>query len=170
MDNETDVTTAFEDILDTLPTALNWCLEHEFVDAPVVRREWYPPTSTFSYHTISAIDNADQKTLTEVAEVFFNANALASQPWYPAFLDGWSEPLEIPLRGCATGIRRGQACFDFGLRRPRFYNQLIVSLTPAENIRGVALRSIAGMPVKENAVQAFTVDIHALFIAICKQN
>ena len=69
MDKETDVTTAFEDILDTLPTALDWCLEHEFVDAPIVRREWYPQASTFSYHTISAIDNADQQTLTEVAEV-----------------------------------------------------------------------------------------------------
>lgn len=156
MYNELDISGAFREINEVLPIALDWCREAEFTGAPTVEKRWYSPASTFTYHTISAIEGASENTLVDMAEVFFRANSLVSQPWYPAFLGGWSEAVDGPLPHAISQARRGQASFDFGLRRRRFYNQLVAAVSPAENIRGVALRSISGIDGRENEVKAYT--------------
>lgn len=140
----------------TLPVALQRCQECKYPGSATVSHFWFEPARTFVYHTVSAIEGATNDTLDDVAAVFYGANRLPSQPWYPAFIQGWSEPLDNALPDYATGAARGQASFDFGLRRPRYYNQLIVSFSPDDNTRGIALRSIEGLPEREGEIKAYT--------------
>ena len=156
MNNEVDIETAFDEIVQTLPVALQRCEECRYPGSPIVSHFWFEPARTFVYHTVSAIEGANSNTLDDVAAVFYRANQLPSQPWYPAFNQGWSEPLNCVLPDYATGAARGQASFDFGLRKSRYYNQLIVSLSPDDNTRGIALRSIEGLPEREGEIKAYT--------------
>ena len=156
LNNEVDINTAFIEIGQTLQGALQRCEDNNYPGLPAVNHFWFAPARTFVYHTISAIEGADSNTLDDVAAVFYRANQLPSQPWYPAFNQGWSEPLDGALPDYASGAARGQASFDFGLRKPRYYNQLIVSFSPDDNSRGIALRSIEGLPERQGEIKAYT--------------
>ncbi|MEP1472692.1 MAG: hypothetical protein ABJK20_12305 [Halieaceae bacterium] len=156
MNNEVAIDSALEEIEQHTATSLALCDTPTRSGEPTVSRYWFPPAKTFIYHTVSAIEDANHKTLDDVAQVFFNANQLKSQPWYPAFLDGWSEPLDAPTPSYVMSAARGQASFDFGLRKPRYYNQLVVSFSPDEDTRGIALRSITGLPQRRDQVKAYT--------------
>ena len=156
LNNEVDIDTALDEIVRTLPLALQRCEECSYPWSATVSHFWFEPARTFVYHTVSAIEGANSDTLDDVAAVFYRANQLPSQPWYPAFIQGWSEPLDCALPDSATGAALGQASFDFGLRKPRYYNQLIVSFSPDDNCRGIALRSIEGLPERNGEIKAYT--------------
>ena len=156
MNSEVTIDAAFIEIGQHIATGTALCDQHSYSGEPTVSRHWFPPAKTFIYHTVSAIEGANQNILDDVAQVFFQANQLTSQPWYPAFLGGWSEPVDQSLPNYATSAACGQASFDFGLRKPRYYNQLIVAFSPDANSRGIALRSIEGLPEPEDQIKAYT--------------
>ena len=156
MNNEVDINTAFHEIEQTVRVALQRCEEYKYPGSPALSHFWFAPARTFVYHTVAAIEGVDSNTLDDVAAVFYRANKLPSQPWYPAFIAGWSEPLDGALPDYASGAARGQASFDFGLRKSRYYNQLIVSFSSDDNSRGIALRSIEGLPERKGEIKAYT--------------
>jgi len=107
-------------------------------------------------HTTKTLCDADPGLLEVVAAVFAGANRLACQPWYPAFIGGDAVALGLDLAPPFTAVASGQARFDFGLGKPRAYQQLIASLAPDANTRVIALRSITGAQVPVGTVRAYT--------------
>jgi hypothetical protein len=147
---------ALREIRAQLPFVLDWLRETREQKTVTTRKFWYAPAGTFVYHTTTSLVDADPDLLEIAAAVFAGANRLASQPWYPAFMEGDAVALELDFAAPFTAVASGHARFDFGLGKPRVYQQLIASLAPDANTRVVALRSIAGAQAPAGTIKAYT--------------
>jgi hypothetical protein len=132
LNNEVDINTAFHEIEQTVRVALQRCEEYKYPGSPALSHFWFAPARTFVYHTVAAIEGVDSNTLDDVAAVFYRANKLPSQPWYPAFIAGWSEPLDGALPDYASGAARGQARDLLRLREGRLeWHHIVTVAGPA---------------------------------------
>lgn len=147
---------ALEEVCQHLPDVLSRAADHPFAGEVVVNHDWYPSARTFVYHTVSAVDGAGVDDLEAIATVFAQGNRLDHQPWYSAFIDGQLQDAALPFSSPVRWVGLGSARFDFGLRQPRFYNQLITLLQPDEHTRVVALRSVSGLDTPQGAIKAYT--------------
>lgn len=107
---------------------------------------WEPCARTFCYQTHIAIESLSTGTLQWLADVFYNAATLATQPWYTQFLGGQARDLAEPP---AEGIDKHQLAlgrFDLGLHEPRCYRQLVSLASPDAATRVVVARSVEDGP------------------------
>lgn len=131
--------------------------EHHVIDSAHTKRHWVADAGTHCYQTHIAISNQSADTLDWLADVFYRAASLVTQPWYEQFRHGVSDTLSAsPL----PGIDKHQLCcgsFDVGLGKPRYYRQL-VSLCRAEpHTVVINARSIdAGPELADAGMLAFT--------------
>jgi len=121
-------------------------------------RAWQPDAGTWCYQTHIAIPGQSPERLAWLAEVFYNAAALASYPWYPQFAGGRCQALEQVAPG---GIARHQLCwgrFDLGLSALRYYRQLVSLAQPDDRTAVIAARSVhQGPALPGDALLTFTV-------------
>jgi len=155
---ELSISDALDEIQANIPLFLEWSSQHHNATDIQLRKFWYAPSKTYTYHTTSVVDRADSHLLHEVADIFLHANNLDVQPWYSAFLSGHSKKIDhtLPLPADINQAFTGQAKFDFGLKAPRYYNQVIADIRPNPESRIIGLRSITGQKRIENDVLAFT--------------
>lgn len=109
-------------------------------------RHWETSAGTYCYLTHIAAPNQSPERLDQVADIFFNAATLPSQPWYPQFLGGASAPVDTPP---PAGIEQHQLTlgqFDLGLPTPRYYRQLVSVAKPDEQTAVIIARSVATGP------------------------
>jgi len=122
-------------------------------------RHWQPSAGTYCYQTHIAIAGQSSERLSWLAEIFFNAATLSSQPWYPQFAGGKSDTLSAPPD---RGISRHQLSwgrFDLGLPSPRYYRQLVSLAQPDEQTSVIVARSVTEGPrLPAGADLAYTLD------------
>lgn len=114
-----------------------WSCEREFVD----------DAGTYVYHSHIAIGGQSAERLPWLAETFFNAASLSTQPWYPEFLGGECQPLSLPPEEGVIAQQLALGCFDVGLRQPRCYRQLVSLIKPDASSAVVVARSVKEGPV-----------------------
>ena len=154
--NELAPGVALREIRATLPKLMDWINWDPPTQLPATKRYWYAPAGTYTYHTITKLRETGPDMLELAAKVFAGGNRLQRQPWYPAFLGGNATNFETEIKTPFTQVQLGQARFDFGMRQPRTYNQIIASISPDESTRVVALRSVSGMEVPTATKLAYT--------------
>jgi hypothetical protein len=122
-----------------------------------ITRQWEPAAGTWCYQTHIAAPDQPPAQLDRLADIFFNAAAMPSQPWYPQFLGGEVAVLESPPAG---GIDRHQLTlgqFDLGLPNPRYYRQLVSFAKPDAATAIIIARSVTdGPPLPAHARLAYT--------------
>ncbi len=132
--------------------------EHDTsADAIQTTKAWSDEARTFTYHTHTALAGVPREALAEVADAFYGAADLETQPWYAQFRAGQSCPVAEPAE---PGVARQQwslSAFDVGLRKLRCYRQLVTDGAPRPDMRVVALRSVdAPLTPPADAVLALT--------------
>lgn len=132
---------------------------HRLVNEHDTVRHWERSAGTFCYQTHIAIDDQSVERLHWLTDVFFNAATLSGQPWYPPFLGGKAQALNLPS---AAGIVKQQLTigrFDLGLPKPRHYRQLVSLASPDDATRVIVARSVAeGPALPKDARLAYTMD------------
>ena len=147
---------ALREIKTTLPRLLDWVSWYTPPNYPATRRYWNKYAGTHTHHTVTKLRDGGPEMLELAARVFSQANRLESQPWYPAFLGGDLKSFEEPMSPKFTSAATGQARFDFGMKQDRVYNQVVATLSPDENTRVIALRSVSGLDCPSNTRLAYT--------------
>ncbi len=90
-----------------------------------------------------------------LAALFYAAPRLASQPWYPGFLSGTSQPLEVALPPDMLRAAHVVSLVNVGLKAPRAYRSLCTEVSLGPDTRVVTLASAdAGPPIPAGAVLA----------------
>ncbi len=110
-------------------------------------RHWQASAGTWCYQTHVAAEGQPAERLARVAEIFFNAAAMPSQPWYPQFLGGVCHALAAAT---PEGIDRHQLTlgqFELGLPTPRYYRQLVSLAQPDAATAVIIARSVNAGPV-----------------------
>jgi hypothetical protein len=120
-----------------------------------ISRSWTVHARTYTYHTHVQVECTDSATFEKVADCFFYAALLPSQPWYEQFLRGKVWPVTP-----AIGAVRAALClpeFDFGLGKTHSYRQLLNEFSRTDYCRVLVLRSIAHeVHFPSDTVHAFT--------------
>ncbi len=118
-------------------------------------RVWDAAAGTYTYHTHVRVPCQQRDMLVWLADCFFHASVLPSQPWYAAFLGGHAETLSPPsgaLRACLNLPR-----FDFGLGKVHGYRQCLSEFAPDACSRVLVLRSVLADAVfPQGTVPAYT--------------
>lgn len=140
-----------------LELAEEYRAHHSQVDAAQTIRHWDHDSRTYCYHTHIAVSGQARERLSWLIQVLYRANSLTTQPWYPQFQGGASQPCEaIPQ----TGIAEHQlsiGCFDLGLRAPRCYRQLVSRTQLEGHACAIVARSVeSGPPLPAGARLAYT--------------
>ena len=115
---------------------------HLAVDTHQTIRHWVPDAGTWCYQTHIAISGQTRDRLYWLAETLYNASTLDSQPWYPQFLGGESQPTIKPV---PPGIHQHQLAlgrFDLGVGKPRYYRQLLSMAWPDDDTAILVARSV----------------------------
>ncbi len=162
-DNETSVKQAIADApaqsRRLAELAIAHRAQHTRTDEHDTVAHWEPAAGTFCYqtHIAFAVDSPD--TLDTLADTFYNAATMDTQPWYAQFLGGEAQPLgEAP----ADGIDKHQLAlgrFDLGLPTPRCYRQLVSLDSPDAATRVLVARSVdEGPALPADTKLAYTLD------------
>lgn len=133
--------------------------QHALVDVHDTIAHWEPGAGTQCYQTHIAFGTDTLDTLDWLAETFYKAATMTSQPWYPQFLGGQAMALDAqPLDGIAKHqLALGR--FDLGLPRPRCYRQLVSLASHGANTRVIIARSVdQGPEPPDNTKLAYTLD------------
>lgn len=106
---------------------------------------WNKDLGTFICHG-HAMVKAPRAALDTSIDWFFRAddNNKLSQPWYPAFLQGVSEPSDVKIADPRVKEQRlFSSSFDFGLKRQSHYRQLACLAELDEHRKVISLRSVS---------------------------
>lgn len=125
------------------------------LDPVYTLRVWDASAGTYTYHTHVRVPCQKREMLAWLADCFFHASVLPSQPWYAAFLGGRAETL-LPQAG-ALRSSLNLPRFDFGLGREHGYRQCLTEFAPEPDTRVLVLRSVlANVDFPQGTVPAYT--------------
>lgn len=133
--------------------------QHAQPDCIDTRRDWVTTARTFCYQTHIAISDQADDRLPWLAEVFYRAASLQSQPWYPQFLGGATGVVPIPAAAEVVAHQFSLGRFDLGVGKPRWYRQLLSLAAPADHTRVLVARSVSGeCGLSPDGMLAYTLD------------
>jgi hypothetical protein len=127
------------------------------VDQTQTIRHWQADAGTYCYQTHIAISGQPGERLAWLAEILYNAAGMQSQPWYPQFLGGESQPVEAEPPANISEHQLVLGKFDLGLKKARCYRQLVSLARPEADTAIIAARSVdAGPPLPGGVALAYT--------------
>jgi hypothetical protein len=133
-------------------------------DSVTTSKQWQADMACYTYLSHIAINLTDirsalaeQETLlAELGALFYHAASLPHQPWYQQFLEGEATDIALPCPPSVGCHQQTVAHFDFGFKRPRYYQQCVSLVKPDNHSRVIVMQSVEGRRTDTSSKEAYT--------------